>query len=95
MGRSSVRGFDPALQLADMRRSWGDSYRITWDNGSFRATHIVSGEAVDAANAADLRKLLRDQHAQRAASSNGPSIDGDAGSAIAPVTNRRNRGSVN
>lgn len=49
---------DPAQDLADLRRGWGDSYRITWDNGWFRATHIISGHAVDADNATDLRKLI-------------------------------------
>jgi len=62
MGGPSVKGLDLALELADLRRGWGDAYRITWDSGRFRATHIVSGQAVDAANAAELRKLIRDQH---------------------------------
>ena len=62
MGGSAVKGLDPALELADLRRGWGAAYRITWDSGRFRATHIVSGQAVDAGNAAELRKLIRDQH---------------------------------
>ena len=62
MGGSAVKGLHPALELADLRRGWGDAYRITWDSGRFRATHIVSGQVVDAWNAAELRKLIRDQH---------------------------------
>ncbi len=29
MGGSSVKGLDPALELADLRRGWGDAYRRT------------------------------------------------------------------
>jgi len=62
MGGPSVKGLDLALELADLRRGWGDAYRITWEAGRFRATHIVSGQAVEAGNAAELRKIIRDQH---------------------------------
>jgi hypothetical protein len=61
-GESSVTAVDPASELADLRLGWGDAYRITWDSSLFRATHIVSGQALDAGKASELRRLLRDQH---------------------------------
>lgn len=58
-----------SLELADLRRGWGEAYRITWDNGRFRATHIVSGQVLDAQSAAELRQLMRDHRGQLAAAS--------------------------
>src|ERR1017187_4055570 len=63
-GESPMKDFDPAPELADLRRGWGDVYRITWNGDRFRATHIVSGQAVDAGSAADLRMLIRDYHSR-------------------------------
>ncbi len=83
---------DPALELADLRRAWGDAYRITWDGGRFRATHIISAYAIDAANTADLRKLLRDHHSRHAARSTfwPPAVD--SATAITSAADRGNRG---
>ena len=53
-----MKGSNPALDLAELRRSWGDAYRITLEDGRFRATHIISGQAVDAGDATELRKLI-------------------------------------
>ena len=53
---------DIPADLADLRRRWGEAYRITWDNGRFRATHIISGDTLDAENATDLQQLIRHQH---------------------------------
>jgi hypothetical protein len=58
-----------SLALAGLRRSWGEAYRITWDNGRFYAAHITSGQALDAQTAADLRQLLRRHHSQRGTTS--------------------------
>jgi hypothetical protein len=58
MGEPPAKGLDPAQDLAVLRRGWGDAYRITWDDGWFRATHIISGQAVSADNATELRKLI-------------------------------------
>src|SRR5215469_4941268 len=44
-------------ELASLRFFWGGAYRITWQ-GRFRATHIASGEALEADNAAAVRMLL-------------------------------------
>jgi hypothetical protein len=41
-----------------LRRGWGEAYRITWDNGWFHATHIISGRLVSAEDATELRKLI-------------------------------------
>lgn len=67
-----------SLELADLRRSWGEAYRITWDDGRFRATHITSGEALDAQSATGLRKLLRDHRSHRATTSPGWPGAGDS-----------------
>lgn len=48
---------DHERELADLRYFWGGAYRITWQ-GRFRATHIRSGEAVEADTATSLRELL-------------------------------------
>lgn len=58
-----------SLELAGLRRGWGETYRITWGNGRFHATHIVSGQALDARSATELRRLLRHHHVQRDATS--------------------------
>jgi hypothetical protein len=58
---------DPAQELAELRRGWGDGYRITWDGARYRATHIISAHAMDAIDAADLRELLRDHQSRQAA----------------------------
>ena len=91
-GGSVLSAPDPALELADLRRGWGDAYRITWDGGRFRATHIISAYAMDAANTADLRKLLRDHHGRHAARSTfwPPAVD--SAPAITSAMDRGNRG---
>ena len=61
-GESPIKDFNPTSELAGLRRSWGHAYRITWGGNRFRATHIVSGQAIDAENAADLRMLILDHH---------------------------------
>lgn len=60
-----VWGSDYEQDLAELRRWWGDAYRIIWDDGRFRATHIVSGQMLDASSAADLRELIRDHHSRQ------------------------------
>jgi hypothetical protein len=82
---------DYEQDLAEMRRCWGDAYRITWDDGGFRATHIVSGQILDASSATELRKLIRDHHSRHWAS---PGFMPRAGSApliTAVVSLRRDR----
>jgi len=76
-GGSVTTAPDPAQELAELRRAWGDGYRITWDGARYRATHIISADAMDAANAADLRKLLSDHHSRQAARSSlwPPAVD--------------------
>jgi hypothetical protein len=66
-GESPMNDFDPAPELADLRRGWGDDYRITWNSDRFRATHIVSGQTLDARSAAGLRMLIRAHHSRWAA----------------------------
>jgi hypothetical protein len=69
-----------SLALAGLRRGWGEAYRITWDNGHFHATHITSGQALDAQTAAELRQLLRRHHSQRGTTSaSRPAAVGSAG----------------
>lgn len=46
-------------ELADLRYFWGGAYRITWQ-GRFRATHLKSGEAVEADTATAMREVLLD-----------------------------------
>ena len=60
---------DIPADLADLRCHWGEAYRITWDNGQFRATHIISGDTLDAENAADLQHLIRHHYTAQATSS--------------------------
>jgi len=59
-------GLGPARDLADLRRGWGDVYRITWDSNGFRATNIISGQAVDAVDPGELRKLILTAERDRA-----------------------------
>jgi hypothetical protein len=87
-----VKDFDPGPDLADLRRAWGDAYRITWNGDRFRATHIISGRALDAGNAADLRMLIRNHHSRRAAHARLPGTS-DAASRIPPTSGRQNHGS--
>jgi len=83
---------DPAQELAELRRGWGDGYRITWDGVRYRATHIISAHAMDATNASDLRKLLRDHHSRHVArSSLWPAAAGNT-TAITPSMARGDRG---
>ena len=46
--------------LADLRYFWGGVYRVTWQ-GRFRATHIATGEAIEADSAPAMRELLLDR----------------------------------
>jgi hypothetical protein len=59
---------DLPADLAYLRRRWGEAYRITWDSSRFRATHIISAEALDAKNATALQKLILRHHTTQAAS---------------------------
>jgi hypothetical protein len=90
-GEPPVKAFDPSPQLADLRRAWGDAYRITWNGNRFRATHIISGQALDARNATDLRMLIRDHHSRGANHSPLPGAS-DAASRIPPTSGHRNHG---
>jgi hypothetical protein len=56
----AIASADHEPELADLRYFWGGAYRITWQ-GRFRATHIMSGEAVKADSAAAMRELLLDR----------------------------------
>jgi hypothetical protein len=67
MRATAVSAPDVDADLADLRRRWGEAYRITWDSGQFRATHIVSGRALDADSAADLHTVIRHHYASHAA----------------------------
>lgn len=51
--------------LADLRRRWGEAYRITWED-RFRATHITSGQVIYASNALELRGRIRDHYSEHA-----------------------------
>jgi len=51
--------------LADLRRRWGNAYRITWED-RFRATHITSGQAIDAGSAPELHKRIRHHYSEHA-----------------------------
>jgi hypothetical protein len=88
---SLMKDFDPGPELADLRRAWGDAYRITWNGNHFRATHVISGQALDAATATDLRMLIRNHHSREATHSRLPGAS-DAASRIPPTSGRRNRG---
>jgi hypothetical protein len=44
-------------ELAALRHLWGGAYRITW-TGQFRATHLATGEMLEAASPNELRMLL-------------------------------------
>lgn len=57
----AIASADRERELADLRYFWGGAYRITWQ-GLFRATHIGSGEAVEADTATALRELLLARH---------------------------------
>ena len=59
---------DLPADLADLRRRWGEAYRITCDGSRFRATHIISAETLDAKNATALQKLILRHHTTQAAS---------------------------
>jgi hypothetical protein len=48
---------DTEQEVADLRRDWGSAYRITWHD-RFRATHVVTGDSLDADSAAELHVLL-------------------------------------
>jgi hypothetical protein len=65
---TAVNEPDADAELADLRRRWGEAYRITWDSGRFRATHIISGRAIDADNAAGLHVLIRHHYTSHATS---------------------------
>jgi hypothetical protein len=60
---------DTEQEVADLRRVWGGAYRITWQD-RFRATHIVTGDSLDADSATELRGLLL-VHFSRAAADQG------------------------
>jgi len=62
-----VNSPDIPADLAGLRRRWGEAYRITWQSGRFRATHIISGLALDADSAADLHRLIRHHYTSHAA----------------------------
>jgi hypothetical protein len=85
-----MKDFDPAPELADLRRGWGDDYRITWNSDRFRATHIVSGQTLDAGNATGLRMLIRAHHSRWSAH---PGFSPGASDALSTTTisGRRNR----
>ena len=85
--------FDPGSELAALRRTWGDAYRITWNGDRFRATHITSGQALDSKNATGLRTLIRDHHSRQAAGPRFLPSASDATSSVPPTPGRRNRGS--
>ena len=86
-----MKDFNPEPELADLRRAWGDAYRITWNGDRFRATHIISGQALDAKNAADLRTLIRDHHSHQVAPARLPGTS-DAVPRTPSVPGRQNHG---
>ena len=86
-----MKDFDPAPELADLRRGWGDDYRITWNSDRFRATHIVSGQTLDAGNATGLRMLIRAHHSRWAADPGFSPGASDALSTTTTIPGRRNR----
>jgi hypothetical protein len=85
--------FDPDPDLADLRRTWGDAYRITWNGDHFRATHITSGQALNAENATHLRTLIRDHHSRRTADPRFLPGANVATSRTPSISGRRNRDS--
>jgi len=62
---AAMPGAGVEQDLADVRSRWGEAYRITWENG-FRATHIASGQVIDADNALDLRERIRAHFSENA-----------------------------
>ena len=56
---SDIRAVSSVVEheLAVLRQLWGGRYRITWQGG-YRATHIISGEAVASPTSTELRKLI-------------------------------------
>ncbi len=83
-GHAPMTGADPVQELAALRLWWGGAYRITRDAGRFRATHITSGQRLDAGNATELRKLIREHHSRRAADLDRPPADTAPLIALAP-----------
>jgi hypothetical protein len=83
-----IWGTDHDQDLAELRRCWGDAYRIIWYDGRFRATHIVSGQTLHASSAADLRTLIRDHHSRQWANSSLMPGVGYAPSIAAPTSPR-------
>jgi len=58
-------GAKVAQDLAELRRRWGEAYRVTWER-RFRATHITSGQFIDADDAPELHERIREHYSEHA-----------------------------
>jgi hypothetical protein len=52
-------------ELADLREHWGTAYRISVDNGKWRATRRDTDETLTAESADELLRLIRQDYCQR------------------------------